>query len=834
MPKPILAFRSNASIPIPTGKSLPISKPHTPGRDLQVARVTPQLQALDNALRCQSANLQANIQGIEPEFVLVFEVVGKTIDFYKAAEKAGLEWLLDIDYIHNADNNFYELKNDGSRSDKDVSEKLYLTMTNQRAMQQMLSLWNRYSRSEALPYGYSVFNDVFTHLRSVRRWEASDRLDETSTSILNRLLEEGCETVRFEIELWYRQDNTKRVSQKNHVVSVLNSCGGHIIHESIHNEIAFHGIIAESPADEIRNMLSNGDYPLLGVDAIKFVRPTGQTAAYYTEIEETDASPISNDPQPTKDPVIALFDGLPLANHTLLANRLIINDPENFADDYLAEKRQHGTEMSSLIIHGDLHNKKAALDSYLYVRPIMKPNLSGDECVPNDRFFVDLLLQAVLEIVNEPTLSTIRIINLSIGDLSKPFTYALSPEAKMLDYLSEKYNLLFIVSAGNNNDNIDSQLTVQEFKIQPIAEKQRLVYEEVWNTQQYRKILAPAEAINAVTVGASYQDYAHPSYYGHQLPVAENYPAPYSCLGAGYQGAIKPDMINSGGRMGYSFCRFFDGEPAELRVIVTQSSGGVGQGVAFPLNRTSVINSCGTSNAAALTSRLCADYLNILHGNPLLSIPVGHEAVALKTMLIHSCSWGNIGKDLMAHYVPNVPRRKKAETLKWIGYGFPNQEYSSFCTDQRVTVMGYGTLNSGMQTHFVFPLPDCLISQAVKKRLTLTLAWMSPTAPNNKDYKLAKLSYLANGHKQIASAREDSDEHSAKRGTVQHDVFEDNHASTYISGSNIEIVVQYKKNSHSTTLPVKFVLMATLEVAPETQLPIYQQVETLIRTQVQA
>ena len=189
-----------------------------------------------------------------------------------------------------------------------------------------------------------------------------------------------------------------------------------------------------------------------------------------------------------------------------------------------------------------------------------------------------------------------------------------------------------------------------------------------------------------------------------------------------------------------------------------------------------------------------------------------------------------IGQDLMNNYVPNVPRRKRAETLKWVGYGYPDKDFSSFCTDQRVTVMGYGELSSGQQTKFSFPLPDCLIAEAVKKKLTITLAWMSPIAPQNKNYKLAELLFSADNHKLIAEKRENSDGNTSRRGTVQHEVFEGKTASTYVSGSNIEIVVQCKKSS-TTQSPVKFVLMATLEVAPEYKLPIYQEVEALVRAQ---
>ena len=50
-----------------------------------------------------------------------------------------------------------------------------------------------------------------------------------------------------------------------------------------------------------------------------------------------------------------------------------------------------------------------------------------------------------------------------------------------------------------------------------------------------------------------------------------------------------------------------DNDPAELKAVITSSLSGVGQGVASPINPTAQINTCGTSNATALTSRLCAE-----------------------------------------------------------------------------------------------------------------------------------------------------------------------------------------------------------------------------------
>lgn len=83
-----------------------------------------------------------------------------------------------------------------------------------------------------------------------------------------------------------------------------------------------------------------------------------------------------------------------------------------------------------------------------------------------------------------------------------------------------------------------------------------------------------------------------------------------------------------------------------------------------------------------------------------LDIPPEYESVAIKAMLVHCCSWGDVGKVLHDKFVPQIPRLRKKEVLKWIGYGYPNPEISSFCTDQRVTLVGYGELPNGMQSEF--------------------------------------------------------------------------------------------------------------------------------------
>ena len=343
--------------------------------------------------------------------------------------------MLDCDTQFDSDDEYFLPKEDGTPKKSKIPAKLYLTMTNQRAMQQMLSLWKIYSDGRTqYPLGMTAFRDVFAQLKDIRKWGVRDRFDDTGViEIWNELLQSAPSTIKFEIELWYRDSEQKRIAAQDAVLNILIRYGGRLVRSSVYKEIGFHGLIVECPAQEIQTMLENHDHELINADQIMAIRATGQALSIMNIDETTDSDIADEIPLPTNPPVIALLDGVPLANHTLLRGRIDINDPEDFESDYQAKQRLHGTAMASLIIHGDLNKRIPPLDSMLYVRPIMKPNAKGEESVPEDRFFVDILHEALREIGESPSLSTVRIVNVSIGNANRPFVNALSPEAKMID-----------------------------------------------------------------------------------------------------------------------------------------------------------------------------------------------------------------------------------------------------------------------------------------------------------------------------------------------------------------------------------------------------------------
>ncbi|CBK68893.1 hypothetical protein BXY_39590 [Bacteroides xylanisolvens XB1A] len=53
----------------------------------QKSRLAPRFEALQNAFQTQNIGVQMNVDGIDPESVLVFEVAGSVDSFIKAAKK---------------------------------------------------------------------------------------------------------------------------------------------------------------------------------------------------------------------------------------------------------------------------------------------------------------------------------------------------------------------------------------------------------------------------------------------------------------------------------------------------------------------------------------------------------------------------------------------------------------------------------------------------------------------------------------------------------------------------------------------------------------------------
>ena len=848
--KPLLVFPEPEKASRSKGSGGP-GHYHYPSHYRQGNRLSPIFTQLQHTFEARNVEIQQTTAGVDPEQVLVIETIGEIVNFANAVKKIrGLEWMgeIEVDGI-TPDEDFYDKK----KLQKELTGRLYLMMSNQRALDEMLSLWGHYKNNPNLKFqrGLTKFKYVFLCLKDIRKWGIQDRLIESGIiEYWKESLEVDPERViRFETELWFRNSTIKRNKSQQDIESLISDLGGQIINKCLIKDIGYHSLLAQLPASEIQNIITSQDTELVKFEGIMFFRPVGQmSVGDIPEEGELTEFNVEESPVPIKSPVVAVLDGIPLAHHELLVDRLIIDDPDDWAESYTAQERYHGTAMTSLVVNGDLNDSQLPLSSSVYVRPIMKPNPNDfnntrKESMPDDQLAVDLIHRAVKRIFEgdndeEPVAPTVKIVNLSIGDRSREFNQVMSPLSRLIDWLSIKYNVLFIISAGNHVSPIALNISTDEFNNLTSEEREAIIVKSILNDSRNRRILSPAESINCLTVGALHYDNSEIIYLGDRLdPFSNTYPSPISSLGSGYRRSIKPDILFSGGKQMYRL-PLNSSDSVEISPAIFKSSPG--NQVATPdnggnLNKT--IFTCGTSNATALVSRAGAIcYESIIEIFESQHTDVNYQKYIpylLKAMIVHGCRWGEIGQRI-DEILDNTESGniKKSWISRWLGNGVPDIDRVLYCTKQRATVIGFSELRDEEAHIFKLPLPPSFASKRGLRRITITLAWFSPISANTQKYRTSSLWFEVNNDI-LNTNRMNGDWRAVRRGTLQHEVFEGEVASPYSDGDFLEIKVNCRKDASKIIGSIGYGLFVTFEVGEGVDIEVYNEIRTRIATAVQ-
>lgn len=819
-----------------------------PSADDQAKRLSPQFQRLQEAMNRRSASLQNDPSGIQPEQVLVLETVGSIDDFAKAVQKVnGLEWMGEFE-IDELTPEFGFV--DDKHPDKALKGHLFLVMSDQQALQQFKNLFESWKRTPnfSFPRGLAPLKHAFAQLHNIRPWGAEDRLRETGLmEDWQERLAHGQQVLPFEVELWYRNNAQKRRADSAFLRRIIETLGGEVLQEATVADIAYHGLLARLPESQVALIIDQREVRLLQCDQIMHLRPVGQCAVPLASTDNASELPEKEPPSlPEGNPVVAMLDGLPLTGHMQLDGRLIVDDPDDFESAYQAGARDHGTGMASLICHGDLNEGGPPTTRPVYVRPIMKPHPTFDgnsrECIPEDVLPIDIVHRAVRRMFEPegqepPAAPTVQVINLSIGDPARHFTRGMSAWARLIDWLSWKYNVLFVVSAGNHPNEIELAVPRTDLRNLSPPQRQKAVIEALATDTRHRRLLSPAETLNGLTVGALHTDASSP---GPNATLLDPYArqgllSTVSAHGPGHRRAIKPDLLLPGGRQLLAEKLGTSHTNATLRI--SSFSAPPGLRVAAPGRRGALnesVHTRGTSNATALGSRWAGfiyDMLETMRATPAAQLPHEFDVVLLKALLVHGADW----RDLSALYEATLKNSTNSRTFKgylgrFLGYGPADCARVLACTEQRVTILGYGELEDEQAHEFAFPLPPSLAAVPERRKLTITLAWLSPVNSARETYRVAQLWF--DPKNSLASERLNYDHHAVQRGTVQHEVLVGDDAVPFQDGEAIIIRVNCRKEAGEIVEPIRYGLAVTLEVAEGIGIPIYQEVRTRLRMRV--
>ncbi|GAB6139655.1 hypothetical protein JCM14076_03840 [Methylosoma difficile] len=851
---PLLIFPQAKVVPPPIAR-FGISKPHMPSKNRQVSRLTTQFNELERLFLADKAVLVDTIAGMEPEMVLVIETVGHIEDFQRAiANTPGLEWLAEWDDEFEPDDDFYTTNSKKEKTEKYVEGRVFLSMANQRGLNELLNLWKRWKHNQELPFGKGKWKDVFSQIKVIRRWGLQEQFIDTKMLEIwqeDLLYDYSAEeAVNFQIEFFYRKDTALRKQNEAVIKQLLTQLSGQIISPFLdYPSIGFHAVKANLPKKSIQLIVEKIhkqelDIVLLKLPSIMFFRPTGQTAVSSpSESQPIEAAP---DSPVAGEPVVAILDGVPFSQHQWLKNRIRLDDVDELETHYQRGDRKHGTAMASLVIHGELDANELPLPRPVYFRPIMQPDplsRNRDEYVPDEIFYEDRIERAVRRMFDGDgdvlaQAPTIKIINLSFGDPSRQFIHTPSPCAKLLDWLAWKYKVLFCVSTGNFSANFDLHISENDFEKSSDDEKIKMTLQAMSSTINDRKLLSPAESLNAITVGASHQDSSIITTMARRIDIlpSPNLLSPISRLGYGFRRSIKPEILLPGGRQFYDPA-LRSGMPFKLN----QSILPPGQRVAterLEAEQSASTYTRGTSNATALATRAAAkiyEVINTIRAEQPESVKDDQVAVLIKALLVHGASRADSDTILEQHLkTANNSRQFKQYASKFIGYGLVNVDRVLACTEQRATVIGCGEIREKQVHEYRFPLPQGLANTKDWRRLTITLAWFTPINPNHRYLRQAKLFFEPPKQTDALNLKsQESDRHQVRRGTVQHEILESEKVSDYQQGDELVIPIQCNADAvDKLDEKIPYGLAVTLEVKEGVNIQIYQEISAHIHAQV--
>ncbi len=625
--------------------------------------------------------------------------------------------------------------------EEDKNPIMFLVVPDARALKEMLSLWQRWQSGAPMDAGYTAWRDVFNTLRELRVWGPQDRVHAADREyIQQQLAEANGAKIRLEVELVFRADDVIASKLQSDFVAALNRKDGTVVTQSRIKAIGYHALLVEVDRTEADGILALSPASIAGYDLVMHIRPQSVASKLVT----SDIEPARSDNSVANgSPILALIDGVPVAQHSLLAGALIVDDQFDLESSALLADRIHGTAMASLIVHGDRNRLETSLPRKIHVVPV----LGKHEEFPVDQLIVDMLYQAVHRLRGgvDPTAPGVLIVNLSLGNSRRVFHGQMSAWARLLDRLAYQFGILFIVSAGNHVRSFEVQRYSKhsDFEDANCEEKSRATISSIGALMAERRLLSPAEAINGLTIGAANIDAvsANDRRNARNIDPYSNLVIcnPSSALGPGFANSVKPDLLMPGSREHLSFVA--GGQ--RLSVKPANATRFHGLKVAAPPASAGRENSehftGGSSAAAALASRTCHrihDALESAYGDSFLNLAHIDRATLLKALIVHTASWPEATASQIKHVLgPDNNRQhvaQKNNIRRFLGYGVGEPELAIACAGDRATFWATGYLPPNKAVTVHVPIPSCVNARAIPHSLHATLAWFAPVAPGRQ------------------------------------------------------------------------------------------------------
>ena len=459
---------------------------------------------------------------------------------------------------------------------------------------------------------------------------------------------------------------------------------------------------------------------ILAVDFVRQVDRRARPFFEYTEMPAQRLAELQIDPVPI--PLadltgIVVVDSGVMQGHPLLAP--VVGDAQSFvtgddrAEDVDEISGGHGTAVAGIAVYGDIG---AAIQSGRFVPDAAV--FSGRVLTPTFEYDPEQLLERQLEDVVTYFLSNypnVRIVNISLGNLDALFDGGrqslLAAAIDELAYRFQEQDILFTVSTGNFS--------------YPDGEDAINGYPSYLQSDDAR-LIEPATSAIALTVGGvAYGSGSDPQVLrrdGVERPIAQTrgWPSPFTRVGPGVDGAIKPDVVDFGGDGRFERGQSIARSPQHAGVPTTSKLFAPPDGSLF---RTVAGTSFSAPRVANLAARLYREFpdatSNLVRALIAASARVPDDRPAELAGTAHA---------------PNVRRV--------YGYGMPDYDRARFSSDHEVLLLADEEISLDSFQLFTLPgLPGDFMNVPGHREISVTLAFDPPTRQTRGDSYLGVRMY---------------------------------------------------------------------------------------------
>ena len=335
--------------------------------------------------------------------------------------------------------------------------------------------------------------------------------------------------------------------------------------------------------------------------------------------------------------------------------------------DKTVQDLSHGTFIGGLISGAKYLNSQSLLDENeckFFDLDMFPTTGDFDDYYPTG--FLDLLKQ-LDDFIPMAKEHGVRVFNMSLNLLNHVDDNSYSIFANIIDNISKKHDVIFVISAGN----LHQSIIRNEW---PEDDNKTLKMLAEYSYQGQDRIYQPSESVYSICVGA-----IDPETTSKSLT-----PSQYTRRGPGVSFGQKPDVVHIGGAYNY---------PHNLTSI--DPNGNLTQG-------------CGTSYAAPLVAKILA--------NLDFAISDSSTTETLKALLIHHSNkpeWSN-------------SKRMKKTGDDFVGFGIPSNASSSLInSDHEITMVFASEITKNQELVFEFSWPKSLTTTegGIKGQINITLVY---------------------------------------------------------------------------------------------------------------